>query len=46
MLLLSEAIFSEKKTGFLVNSGHKTAVTIDKFDESDDDGAFLPFFLS
>ena len=42
---VSEVIyFSEKKTDFLINSGHKTAAEIDKFDESND-GVFLLFFL-
>ena len=34
-----------KKPGFLINSSHKTAAAIDKFDESED-SVFLPLFLS
>ena len=45
MFPVSEAnIFSEKKNGFSINSGHKTAAAIDESDESDD-GVYLPFFL-
>ena len=45
MFPVSEAIFfSEKNTGFLSHSGHKTAAAFDESDESDD-GLFLPFFF-
>ena len=36
--------FSKKKTGVLINSGHKTAAAIDKSEKSND-GVFLPLFL-
>ena len=45
MFIVSETNYLARKTRFLINSGHKTAADIDRFDESVD-GVFSLFFLS
>ena len=42
---MTEEIVLSKKTQRSINSGHKTAAAIDKFDESNN-GMFLPLLLS